>query len=310
MYKFLRFRLSLERENNFRKLLENSIVESIGIEHPVVLKGQYGKAYELLKDSLATGITPCLVGPPGVGKSLLVRKVAEDTKRGFHEVFFDENVTPSRLIGSFDPSLVVRSGRNISSFEPGPLIRAMVEGGIFVAHELNRATEFCQNSLISPLEERHYHLFPLGMIRAHRNFAFVATQNPIETSGTYRLSQVLIDRIGCWIRLTYPDKETEIEILQENTPAFSLPVKVLEKIYEVIDSTRNHPDLEIPASPRSGIFLTRLINRYYERFENGDDAIKFFAPSVLGKEMRVRERGKTVRDVIDDILREKGIIVQ
>ena len=162
-----------EKEQGFRKMLEKSIVENIRIEHPVVLKGQYETAYSLLKDALDTGITPCLVGPPGVGKSLLARKVAEDTARSFHEVFFDENVTPSRLIGSFDPALVVRSGRNISSFEPGPLIRAMVEGGLFVAHELNRATEFCQNSLIAPLEERHYHLFPLGMVKAQGGDASV-----------------------------------------------------------------------------------------------------------------------------------------
>ena len=291
-----------EKEQGFRKMLEKSIVENIRIEHPVVLKGQYETAYALLKDALDTGITPCLIGPPGVGKSLLARKVAEDTRRSFHEVFFDENVTPSRLIGSFDPALVVRNGRNVASFEPGPLIRAMVEGGLFVAHELNRATEFCQNSLISPLEERHYHLFPLGLIKAQESFAFVATQNPIETSGTYRLSRVLVDRIGCWIRLTYPTKETELEILRENTPAFSLPVSTLEKIYDLVRETRETSSLEIPASPRSGIYLTRLVNKYHERFEDDNRAIRFFAPAVLGKEMKVREEGKTVAKVIEEIL--------
>ncbi|MGD0802878.1 MAG: MoxR family ATPase [Candidatus Bathyarchaeia archaeon] len=294
-----------EKEQGFRKMLEKSIVENIRIEHPVVLKGQYETAYSLLKDALDTGITPCLIGPPGVGKSLLARKVAEDTARSFHEVFFDENVTPSRLIGSFDPALVVRSGRNISSFEPGPLIRAMVEGGLFVAHELNRATEFCQNSLIAPLEERHYHLFPLGMVKAQESFAFVATQNPIETSGTYRLSRVLVDRIGCWIRLTYPTKETELEILKENTPAFSLPVSTLDKIYEIVKTTRESSVLEIPASPRSGIYLTRLVNKYLERFESEDAAIRFFAPAVLAKEMKVRgEESKTVAKVVDEIIKK------
>lgn len=294
-----------ERELGFRKMLEKSIVENIKIEHKVVLKGQYQRAYDLLRDSLDSGITPCLVGPPGVGKSLIARKVAEDTERSFHEVFFDENVTPSRLIGSFDPALVVRNGRNISSFEPGPLIRAMVEGGLFVAQELNRATEFCQNSLIAPLEERHYHLFPIGMIKAHENFAFVATQNPIETAGTYRLSRVLVDRMGTWIRLGYPTKETEIEIIRENTPAFRLPMSALEKIYDIVRETRNTKALEIPASPRSGIFLTRLVNKYFERFDSEDAAIRFFAPSVLGKEMRVREESKTVSSIIMEIVERR-----
>lgn len=297
--------MMVEREQGFRKMLEKSIVENIKIEHQVVLKGQYQTAYDLLRDSLDTGITPCLVGPPGVGKSLLARKVAEDTGRTFHEVFFDENVTPSRLIGSFDPALVVRNGRNVSSFEPGPLIRSMVEGGLFVAQELNRATEFCQNSLISPLEERHYHLFPLGMIKAHENFAFVATQNPIETSGTYRLSKVLVDRIGCWIRLGYPNRETEMEIIRENTPAFSLPVSALDKIYDIVDETRHNPAFEVPASPRSGIFLTRLVNKYLSRFGDENAAIRFFAPAVLSKEMRVREEGKTVSMLVEEIVERR-----
>ena len=294
-----------EREQGFRKMLEKSIVENIKIEHQVVLKGQYKIAYDLLKDSLDTGITPCLVGPPGVGKSLLARKVAEDTGRSFHEVFFDENVTPSRLIGSFDPALVVRNGRNITSFEPGPLIRAMVEGGLFVAQELNRATEFCQNSLIAPLEERHYHLFPIGMVKAHENFAFVSTQNPIETAGTYRLSKVLVDRMGSWIRLDYPTKENEMEIIKENTPAFALKESALDKIYDIVNATRQTASLEIPASPRSGIFLTKLVNKYIDRFDSEDAAIRFFAPAVLSKEMRVREEGKTVNMVIEEIVAKR-----
>ena len=294
--------MSGDDELGFRELLRSSIVDSIQIENPVILKGQYRRAYDLLRDSIDAGVTPCLVGPPGVGKSLLARKIAEDSTRGFHEVFFDENMTPSRLIGAFDPALVVRRGRTVESFEPGPLMRAMVEGGLFVAHELNRATEFCQNSLIAPLEERHYHLYPFGMIKAADDFAFIATQNPVETSGTYRLSRVLVDRIGCWIRLGYPSRETEIEILKVNAPAYDLPEDALNKIYEVVNATRNNPDLEIPASPRAGIYLTRLVDRFRERFDDNDAAIRFFAPSVLAKEMRVRNPQKTVEGIVEEIL--------
>ena len=292
-------------ELRFPELLQKSIVDGIRIENQVILTGQYDMAYKLLMDSIDSNVTPCLVGPPGVGKSLLARKVAEDTGRGFYEVFFDENMTPSRLIGAFDPALVVRKGRAVESFEPGSLMRAMVEGGLFVAHELNRATEFCQNSLIAPLEERHYHLYPFGMIKANDNFAFIATQNPIETSGTYRLSRVLVDRIGCWIRLTYPDRETEIEILRVNAPAFNMAEKTINKIYAIVNDTRQNSDLEIPASPRAGIYLTRLVDRYMERFEDDNEAIRFFAPSVLSKEMRVRDPTKTVESIISEILEKR-----
>jgi len=296
--------MSGNNELGFRELLQKSIVDGIRIENKVILQGQYKTAYDLLRDAINSNVTPCLVGPPGVGKSLLARKVSEDMGRGFYEVFFDENMTPSRLIGAFDPALVVRRGRTVESFEPGSLMRAMVEGGLFVAHELNRATEFCQNSLIAPLEERHYHLYPFGMVKAHDNFSFIATQNPVETSGTYRLSRVLVDRIGCWIRMTYPDKETEIEILKVNAPAFNLSNDVMEKIYNIVNETRNNPDLEIPASPRAGIYLTRMVDRFMDRFDDIDDAIIFYAKSVLAKEMRMRNPNKTIAMVIDEILKK------
>ena len=296
--------MSGNNELGFRELLQKSIVDGIRIENKVILQGQYKTAYDLLRDAIDSNVTPCLVGPPGVGKSLLARKVSEDMGRGFYEVFFDENMTPSRLIGAFDPALVVRRGRTVESFEPGSLMRAMVEGGLFVAHELNRATEFCQNSLIAPLEERHYHLYPFGMVKAHDNFSFIATQNPVETSGTYRLSRVLVDRIGCWIRMNYPDKETEIEILKVNAPAFKLSNDVMEKIYNIVSETRNNPDLEIPASPRAGIYLTRMVDRFMDRFDDVDDAIIFYAKSVLAKEMSMRNPNKTIEMVIDEILKK------
>jgi len=296
--------MSGNNELGFRELLQKSIVDGIRIENKVILQGQYKIAYDLLKDAIDANVTPCLVGPPGVGKSLLARKVSEDMGRGFYEIFFDENMTPSRLIGAFDPALVVRRGRTVESFEPGPLMRAMVEGGLFVAHELNRATEFCQNSLIAPLEERHYHLYPFGMVKAHENFSFIATQNPVETSGTYRLSRVLVDRIGCWIRMTYPDKDTEIEIIKVNAPAFKLSQDIMEKIYNIVSETRNNPDLEIPASPRAGIYLTRMVGRFMDRFDDIDDAISFYAKSVLAKEMRMRNPNKTIEMVIDEILKK------
>jgi len=296
--------MSGNKELGFRELLQKSIVDGIRIENKVILQGQYKIAYDLLNDAIDANVTPCLVGPPGVGKSLLARKVSEDKGRGFYEVFFDENMTPSRLIGAFDPALVVRRGRTIESFEPGSLMRAMVEGGLFVAHELNRATEFCQNSLIAPLEERHYHLYPFGMVKAHENFSFIATQNPVETSGTYRLSRVLVDRIGCWIRMTYPDKDTEIEILKVNAPAFKLSRDIMEKIYNIVSETRNNPDLEIPASPRAGIYLTRMVDRFMDRFDEVDDAISYYAKSILAKEMRMRNPNKTIEMVIDEILKK------
>ncbi|MBC8225331.1 hypothetical protein H8E65_12135 [Candidatus Bathyarchaeota archaeon] len=57
-----------------------------------------------------------------------------------------------------------------------------------------------------------------------------------------------------------------------------------------------------PASPRAGIYLTRLVDRYRERFDDTDETIRFFAPSVLAKEMRVRNPQKTVEGIVEEIL--------
>ena len=94
-------------------------------------------------------------------------------------------------------------------------------------------------------------------------------------------------------------------IIKENTPAFSLPESALNKIYDIVNATRNTASLEIPASPRSGIFLTKLVNKYIERFDGEDAAIRFFAPAVLSKEMRVREEGKTINMIIEEIVTKR-----
>lgn len=96
-----------------------------------------------------------------------------------------------------------------------------------------------------------------------------------------------------------------MEIIRENTPAFNLPESALDKIYDIVNETRNNPSLEIPASPRSGIFLTRLVNKYFERFEDEDASIRFFAPAVLSKEMRVKEEGKTINMIIEEIVEKR-----
>ncbi|MEM3506212.1 MAG: MoxR family ATPase [Candidatus Bathyarchaeia archaeon] len=224
----------------------------------IVLKGQYKEAYETLDNAINAGLTPALVGPPGVGKSFLARRYAQDTGRPFYEIFFDETMKPSSLIGYFDPAITMKKGYCLEAFIPGPLSKAMVEGGIFLAQELNRATEYCQNTLLAPLEERRYYIPRLGHIKADKNFVLIAAMNPAELGGTYRLSEALKDRIGVWIPLGYPSKEVEIEIIKVNSPEYRIEEYVFEIIYSIINKARKDKRFDSP-SIRDGIAIARML---------------------------------------------------
>jgi len=271
----------------------------------VVLKNQYEEAYETLDNAVNANITPALVGPPGIGKSLLARKYAQDTNRPFYEVFFDETIRPSSLVGYFDPAVTMKKGYTLEAFIPGPLSKAMSEGGIFLAQELNRATEYCQNTLLAPLEERRYYIPRLGHLGADDNFVLIAAMNPSELSGTYRLSEALKDRIGVWIPLTYPPRDVEIEIIKVNSPEYSLPEAVFEVVYCIVNRARGSKDID-PPSIRDGIAIARMIGemKIKQGKISSDDIIKA-ASYVLNQ--HVRARYGRPEDIIREIALNCGV---
>ena len=256
-------------KKEFNELFERSLIkEGYEEEINIILSGQYGKALELLRDAEATGLFPALVGPPGVGKTILCRYFAklraeENKNNSFHWITFDESTKPAHLIGSFDPAITLRHGFVLEAFHPGPLLSSMLEGGTFLANEINRATEYSQNTLLEPLEETSISIPHLGRIKADNDFFFICAMNPEELSGTHRLSEALKDRIKVWIKLDYPQKATELDIIRINLPEhFVIEESELELIYSIIEETRkNKIDIEIPASIRAGIAMAKLLGR-------------------------------------------------
>ena len=256
-------------KERFEELFNQRLIKDISEEQiDIVLSGQYGKALELLRDAEATNLFPALVGPPGVGKTILCRYFAslraqENKKKSFNWLTMDESIKPSHFIGSFDPAITLKKGFVLEAFNPGPLLNAMLEGGTFLANEINRATEYSQNTLLEPLEEGSISIPHLGRIKADSDFFFICAMNPEELSGTHRLSEALKDRIKIWIKLTYPDKSTELDIIRINLPEhFIIEESELELIYSIIKETRhNKIDIDVPASIRAGIAIAKMLGR-------------------------------------------------
>ncbi len=120
----------------------------------------------MLAASLASGCHVVLEGPPGTGKSTLLRAVADGAGFGVEFVEGNAELTPSRLVGHHDPALVLETGYRPDTFVDGPLLTALREGRLLYIEELNRVPEETLNVLVGALAEGEIHVPRLGRIPA------------------------------------------------------------------------------------------------------------------------------------------------
>jgi magnesium chelatase subunit D len=278
---------------------------------PAAPPGQPGRAppivglrreREVLTVALAAGRHVVIEGPPGTGKSTLLRDIARQA--GQAVVFAEGNaeLTPARLIGQYDPAQVLNEGYVPASFTDGPLLRAMRSGTLLYLEEFNRVPEETLNVLITVLTEGEIAVPRLGPVQASAGFRLVAAMNPFDAIGTARVSHAIADRI-CRVVLGYQDAAAEREITTGVTRETG---EVVGFAVALTRSTREHPDVRMGASVRGAIDLVLLLTGLARlRGETGMTraTARDAAHAALSGRIRITDGcDRTPESVLDELL--------
>ncbi|MBT3487511.1 MAG: MoxR family ATPase [Desulfobacula sp.] len=280
------------------------LISSIRNEIAKELVGQ-----EKLVDSLLTGLLTgghiLIEGVPGLAKTSAVKALASAVQAQFKRIQFTPDLLPADLTGTE----IYRPKTSDFVTRKGPLFN-----NIILADEINRAPSKVQSALLEAMEEKQVTIGD-QTYSLPAPFIVLATQNPIEQEGTYPLPEAQVDRFMLKVRVDYPDKAQELEILKKNSfqrPDAISPVincgqiagmgqlidqiyvdeKLKEYIVDLIFATRK-PDsygmdvaeyIEYGASPRASIFLAKAarVNAFLSgRAYITPQDIKLVGPDVL-----------------------------
>ncbi len=213
---------------------------------------------EVLVAALGADRHVLLEGPPGTGKSTILREVAGVAGTGFVFVEGNAELTPARLAGQFDPSRVLEDGYSADVFVDGPLVEALRNGSLLYVEELNRVPEETVNLLITVMSEGELTVPRLGRIAAAAGFRLVAAMNPFDNVGTARVSGAVYDRM-CRIAMSYQTFDDESDIVARRTSADD---RILRKRAVLVTrGTRSHPDVRVGSSVRGAIDLVEVAHR-------------------------------------------------
>lgn len=284
-------------------------------------------AISLILTATIAGGHALLEGVPGTAKTTLCRCVASVLGMDFRRIQFTPDLLPSDVTGTkiFDQAT--------SKFE---LQRGPIFCQLLLADELNRAPARTQSALLEGMQERQVTIEG-ETIALPNPFIVLATQNPVEQEGVYRLPEAQLDRFIFRVTVGYPRRDSEIDLLeiQEKPPAelkqLCTPEQILRLqsgvdtvfgskelkayIVDLIRGTREHEDVLLGASPRASIYLmraarTRALLRGNPFFTHED--VQAMAIPVLEHRVIIRPEselsGRQTGEVIEEIIQKIPVL--
>jgi MoxR-like ATPase len=258
---------------------------------------------ELVVAALVADRHVVIEGPPGTGKSTLLRTVAHELGVGFEFVEGNAELTPARLVGHFDPARVLAEGYDADVFVDGPLAAALRDGSLLYVEEINRVPEETLNVLITVMSEGELHVPRLGHLAAAPGFRLVAAMNPFDAIGTARISGAVYDRV-CRLAVDYQTATDERQITLRESGNPDLDPDWVAKVVELVRLTRRHGDLRVGSSVRGAIDMCAVASSLAavrgSSVNAGDVSLDAALVALSG---RVRLREGTTRSA-EDIVRE------